>query len=131
MNSQTEEAASGGPSSRDTALLVLAVGLLVGGMFAFYYFNPQYNVLIRTLILLGATVAAIVLAAQTFQGKVMWGYVQGSRTELRKVVWPSRQESVQTTLMIAVVVLIMALFLAGVDWVLSTSVHKLVGAKGS
>jgi preprotein translocase subunit SecE len=130
MNSQTEEVVSGGPGSRDTALLVLAIGLLLGGMFAFYYFTAQYNILIRALMLLGSTIAAIVLTAQTVQGKVLWSYVQGSRTELRKVVWPSKQESIQTTLMIAVVVLIMALFLAGVDWVLSTGVHKLVGAKG-
>jgi preprotein translocase subunit SecE len=130
MNSQTEEVTSGGPSSRDTALLVLAVLLLLGGMFSFYWFTDQFNVLIRTLMLLGATVAAIVVAAQTQQGKTLWGYVQGSRTELRKVVWPSKQESIQTTLMIAVVVLIMALFLSGVDWLLSTGVQKLLGTKG-
>jgi preprotein translocase subunit SecE len=130
MNSQNEELASGGPSTRDTALLVLAIGALLGGMFAFYYFNPQYNVLIRALMLLGATIAAIVLAAQSHQGKVMWGYVQGSRTELRKVVWPTRQESVQTTLMIAVVVVVFAVFLAGIDWVLNYGVQKLIGTKG-
>ncbi len=129
MNSQTEELSGGGPSARDTALLVLAVAVLLGGMFAFYYFNPQYNVLIRTLMLLGATIAAIVLAAQTVQGKTMWSYVQGSRTELRKVVWPTRQESVQTTLMIAVVVIVFAFFLAGVDWALNYGVHKLLGTK--
>jgi preprotein translocase subunit SecE len=130
MNSQTEEVTSGGPSSRDTALLVLAVLLLLGGMFSFYWFTDQFNVLIRTLMLLGATVTAIVAAAQTQQGKVLWGYVQGSRTELRKVIWPSKQESIQTTLMIAVVVLVMALFLSGVDWLLSTGVQKLLGTKG-
>ena len=128
MNPETQEPAAGS-SATDTALLTAAVLLLLGGMFAFYYFNPQYNVLIRTLMLLGSIVVAIGLAARTAQGKVIWSYVQGSRTELRKVVWPTRQESVTTTLMIAVVVIVFAFFLAGVDWVLNYGVHKLVGAK--
>ena len=128
MNSQTEETA-GGPGALDSVLLVAAVALLVGGMFAFYYFTPQFNVLIRTLMVLGSVIAAVGLSSQTVQGKLIWGYVLGARVELRKVVWPTRQESIQTTLMIAVVVLIMALFLAGVDWVLAKGVHELVGAK--
>jgi preprotein translocase subunit SecE len=128
MTPETQEPAAGS-SATDTALLATAVLLLLGGMFAFYYFNPQYNVLIRTLMLLGSTVVAIALTSRTAQGQVLWGYVQGSRTELRKVVWPTRQESVTTTLMIAVVVIVFAFFLAGVDWVLNYGVHKLVGAK--
>jgi preprotein translocase subunit SecE len=129
MTPETQAPEAGPSGTLDTALLLVAVLLLLGGMFAFYYFNPQYNVLYRTLMLLGSTVVAIALASRTQQGKLMWSYVQGSRTELRKVVWPSRQESVTTTLMIAVVVIVFALFLAGVDWALNTGVHKLVGAK--
>jgi len=129
MTPETQAPEAGPSGTLDTALLLAAVLLLLGGMFAFYYFNPQFNVLIRTLMLLGSTVVAIGLASRTEQGKVMWGYVQGSRTELRKVVWPTRQESVTTTLMIAVVVIVFAFFLAGVDWVLNYGVHKLVGAK--
>jgi preprotein translocase subunit SecE len=130
MTPETQAPEAGTSGTLDTALLLAAVVLLIGGMFAFYYFNPQYNVLYRTLMLLGSTVVAIALAARTAQGKTMWSYVQGSRTELRKVVWPTRQESVTTTLMIAVVVIVFAFFLAGVDWVLNLGVHKLVGAKG-
>ncbi|MES1262747.1 MAG: preprotein translocase subunit SecE, partial [Peristeroidobacter soli] len=93
MNPDTQEPAAGS-SITDTALLMAAVLLLIGGMFSFYYFNPQYNVLIRTVMLLGSIGVALGLSSRTSQGKVMWGYVQGSRTELRKVVWPTRQESV-------------------------------------
>src|ERR1043166_2513946 len=117
MTPDNQEAAAG-PSHVDTLLLLAAVLLLLGGMFSFYYFNPQYNVLYRTLMLLGSMGLAIVLASRTQQGKGMWAYGKGSRTELRKVVWPSRQETVTTTLMIAVVVIVFAFFLAGVDWVL-------------
>src|SRR5690349_4454138 len=98
MNPETQDVASAGPSTRDTAMLVLAILLLLGGMFAFYYFTSQYNVLIRALMLVGATIAAIVISAQTVQGRGLWGVMKGANIERRKVVWPSRQESVQTTL---------------------------------
>jgi preprotein translocase subunit SecE len=126
MDVQTTEQKAGS-SHKDTALLSLAVFALLGGMFAFYYFETQFNVLIRTLMLLGGLVVAAAAAYQTATGKSLWGYVVGSRIELRKVVWPSRQESVQATLMIAVVVLVMALLLWGLDSLLLWGVETLTG----
>ncbi|SFF52496.1 protein translocase subunit secE/sec61 gamma [Fontimonas thermophila] len=114
-------------SRRDTVLLAVAAGALLGGMFAFYYFEARFNALVRTLMLLGGLAAGLVLAYQTAAGKTLWGYVVGSRIELRKIVWPTRQESVQATLMIAVVVLIMALLLWGLDSVLLWGVETLTG----
>ena len=115
-------------SHKDTALLVFSVALVIGGLWAFYHFNPDFNVLIRTVMLLGALVGAAVAAYATAAGKELAGYVTGAyRIELRKVVWPSRQESVQATLMIAVIVIIFALVLAGVDWVLNYGVRALTG----
>ena len=116
-----------GGSAKDTALLVLSAALVVGGLWAFYSFDPQFNALVRTLMLLAALGAALAAAYQTALGRELWGYVVGSRTELRKVVWPSRQESVQATLMIAVIVLIFALMLGGIDWLLNTGVRALTG----
>lgn len=126
MDVQTTEQKAASPH-RDTALLTLAAVALLGGMFAFYYFETQFNVLIRTLMLLGSLAVAVALAYQTVVGKSLWGYVVGSRIEMRKVVWPSRQESVQATLMIAVVVLVMALLLWGLDSALLWGVEKLTG----
>ena len=114
-------------SHKDTALLGLAAAVLLGGMFSFYYFDPQYNALVRTLMLLGSLVVALALAYQSAGGKALWGYVSGSRVEIRKIVWPSRQESVQATLMIAVVVLVMALLLWGLDSLLLWGVETLTG----
>jgi preprotein translocase subunit SecE len=114
-------------SHKDTALLAVSAAVLLGGMFAFYYFEGQFNTLIRTLILLGGLAAGVALGYQTATGRALWGYITGSRTELRKVVWPSRQESVQATLMIAVVVLIMALLLWGLDTLLLWGVETLTG----
>nr|WP_301331544.1 preprotein translocase subunit SecE [Solimonas terrae] len=96
-------------------------------MFAFYYFEGQFNSLVRTLILLASFAVTLTLAYQTELGRELWGYVSGARTEMRKVVWPTRQQSVQTTLMIAVVVLIMALLLWGLDSALLKGVETLTG----
>jgi preprotein translocase subunit SecE len=116
-----------GSSSKDTIFLIVAAAALLGGMFAFYYFEGQLNAFVRTLILLAGLVATGALAYQTTLGRDLWGYVTGARTELRKVVWPTRQESVQTTLMIAVVVLVMALLLWGLDSLLLWGVETLTG----
>ncbi len=125
MDSQKEQQAG---SSKDTALLIAAFLLIVGGLSAFYYFVGQFNVLVRTLMLLASLGAALFAAYQTQLGKVMWSYINGAyRIEARKVVWPSRQESIQATLMIAVVVLIMAVLLWGLDGALLWGVKSLTG----
>jgi preprotein translocase subunit SecE len=126
---QNQQPVAGSASSfKDTALLWLAVAFAVGGLWAFYYFDPQFNSLIRTLILLGSLVAAALVGWASAPGKELAGYVTGAyRIELRKVVWPTRQESLQATLMIAVFVTIFALLLAGVDWLLGLGVRSLIG----
>jgi len=126
MDSQKEQLDAG--SSKDTALLIAAFLLIAGGLSAFYYFIGQFNVLVRTLMLLASLGVALFAAYQTHLGKVMWSYINGAyRIEARKVVWPSRQESIQATLMIAVVVLIMAVLLWGLDGALLWGVKSLTG----
>lgn len=124
MSSHTEDK-SGSPL--DTILLLLATGLVGGAIVAFYYFQADYNALVRTGGVVLAVVAALAMIYQTQLGKAAWATMQGSRIEMRKVVWPTRQESVQTTLLIAVVVLIMALALWGLDNVLLWAVKGLTG----
>jgi preprotein translocase subunit SecE len=124
-SSQTQHNAG---SFKDTALLVAALALLAGGLWAFYALTGQYNILVRVLMLLACIGASVFAAYQTQSGQVMASYVTGAfRIELRKIVWPSRQESIQATLMIAVVVLIMALLLWGLDGVLLWGVKSLTG----
>jgi preprotein translocase subunit SecE len=125
MDTQTTEQQAVS-SHKDTLLLIAAVALLLGGMFAFYYF-AEAPLLVRWLAMLGGLAAGLFVAYQSAPGKALWGYVTGARTELRKVVWPSRQESIQATLMIAVVVLIMAVLLWGLDSALLWGVEKLTG----
>ncbi|EIT71941.1 MULTISPECIES: preprotein translocase subunit SecE [Hydrocarboniphaga] len=124
MEPQIESPSS---SRYDSLLLLASVVLLVGGMFAFYWFNGTLNAALRMLMLIAALGAAVAVAYQTQLGRELWGYVIGARSELRKVVWPSRQEALQSTLMIAVVVLVMSLLLWGLDSFLLFGVKSLTG----
>lgn len=126
MESQQNDLSTGS-SHRDSALLVTSLGLIVAGLASFYLFAAELVAPVRVLILLAAIGLALGVAYQTALGKTLWGYIAGSRIELRKIVWPSRQESVQATLMIAVVVLLMALLLWGLDSVLLWAVKLLTG----
>ena len=103
-----------GQSRFDTVKLIAAILVLAGGVTAFYYFAEQYFLPYRVLALLAVTVVAIVIAYNTAAGKTLWTYAQDSRAELRKVVWPTRTETLQTTLVVAIVVVVVGLFL----WVL-------------
>ena len=110
----------------DTPLLVVALALLLGGMVASYYFDPQLGKIPRLAILLGSLAVSVFLVSRTGTGSTVAAYLKGANDERRKVVWPTRQESVQTTLVIAVFVVIVALFLSGVDWLLSHGVQALI-----
>jgi len=114
-------------SRLDTVLLIGAIVLLIGGMVVYYAFTAELSKLPRMAIMLGSIVAAVAIVYRTAVGRDLWTYIQGSRVELRKVVWPTRQESLQTTLIIAVFVIIVALLMWGLDAALLFGVHKLTG----
>ena len=69
----------------------------------------------RVLALLAVVVFAVMIAYQTMVGKILWSYFQNSRTELRKVVWPTRVETMQTTLIVSIVVIVAGVFLWFLD----------------
>ncbi|WP_043768434.1 preprotein translocase subunit SecE [Algiphilus aromaticivorans] len=117
--------ASGG--SLDTLWMLAALAVVVGGVAAFYLLQPEYNVAVRAAIVVASVGAAAFMFYQTANGRTAWGYLVGARIEMRKTTFPTRQESVQTTLLIAVVVLIVALFLWGLDSFLLWAVQLLTG----
>ncbi len=105
MNGKTEIEA--GPL--DTVKLVAAALILIAGI-AGYYLYPDESVLLRVGGVVAALIVALLVAFQSTQGKELWRFIQGSRVELRKVVWPNQQETLQTTLMVFVFVLILGVF---------------------
>ena len=120
------EISNEGSSPLDTLKLFVALALLVGGVYGFYYFEAQ-AAWIRLLGLLGVVAVAVFVMVQTRMGRGIWRFATDSRTEVRKVVWPSRQETLQTLLIIAIAVLIMALFLWAVDSLLFWIVRLATG----
>ena len=97
------------PTIFDTAKLLLAVVILIGSIFGYYYFANE-SVLWRSIGVFVAFLVAVWVAFQSAQGRTLWAFIQGSRTELRKVVWPTREETIQTTIVVLVFALIMGVF---------------------
>jgi len=125
MNSPAEATRA----SLDTTKLALAALLLIGGIAAFYWF-AEYSVLLRVLGLLIISGGAAALALQTQPGRQLWQFVTDVRMEVRKVVWPTRQETIQTTLVVMVMVLIVAIVLWLFDIVLMQLLRFLTGQGG-
>ena len=125
----TEQAQPGGPSALDTVKLVTALAILFAGLAAFYVLT-SYPLAVRWVIVLLALGAGIVVALQSVQGRAFWQFVQGSRIELRKVVWPTRQESLQTTLVVFVAIVAMGIFFWILDWILGSVTRALTGQGG-
>jgi preprotein translocase subunit SecE len=115
MNTQQQPVETKAAAPLDTLLLLLAVLAVVGGIAAFYMLAGQLNFTLRVVLVLAGLGVASGLAYQTMAGKNTWGYIRGSQVELRKTTWPTRQESLQATLMIAAVVLVFALMVWALD----------------
>jgi len=110
----------------DSLKMGAAVLLLAGGIYAFYHFQEMHAVL-RVLGLLAVAAIAVLLASQTVFGRQVAGFVSGANSEVRRVVWPSRTETVQTTMAVLLVVLLVGIFLWLLDMVLLYGIQLLTG----
>lgn len=118
-----------GNSALDTLKLLVAGGILVGGIFGYYYY-ADVSVLLRAIGVLLAFAAGVAVALQSTRGQDLWRFVQGSRVELRKVVWPTREETIQTTVTVLVFALIMGVFFWLLDMFLLYATRLLTGQGG-
>ncbi|MDH5712025.1 MAG: preprotein translocase subunit SecE [Gammaproteobacteria bacterium] len=110
----------------DTVKLLLAIGLLLAGVAGFYYYEAE-GLIYRVLGLLAFVVVALAVVYTTQLGQSIVGFGRESRAEVRKVVWPTRQETIQTTMMVIVTVIILGIFLWLIDMVLVSAVQYLTG----
>jgi preprotein translocase subunit SecE len=97
------------PTFVDTAKLALAILIVLAGLVSYYYFADS-SALLRALGVIVALAAATVVAFTSLQGRMLWKFIQGARVELNKIVWPTREETIQTTLVVLVVALIGGVF---------------------
>jgi len=112
MATQTETSESG---VLDIVKLLIAAVALIGGLYAYYYFEGNVAQALRVLMVLGGAIAGIGIAMTSTQGQRLWHFIQGSRVEIRKVVWPTKQETTQTAIAVFVFTLVMMLFFWGLD----------------
>lgn len=117
------EAGGGLPDALKGAV---AIVLLVAGTAAFYVL-ADHSLLYRVIGLLVVVGVALAIAAQTEKGRTAITFIREARTEVRKVVWPTRKETMQTTGMVLVVVVIVAIFLWMLDGLLAWAVGRLLG----
>lgn len=111
MNSQAKEVTS----NVDVLKYILSLVLISAGVVAFYQFS-EYSQLYRVLGMVAIVIVALTIMLTTALGRHSWAFAQEARQEVRKVVWPTRQETMQTTLMVFAMVIIVGFII----WLLDT-----------
>ena len=124
MATQTDTSESG---VLDIIKLLIAAVALLGGLYAYYYYETTVAQALRVLMVLGGTAAGIGIAMTSTQGQRLWHFIQGSRVEIRKIVWPTKQETTQTAIAVFVFTLILMLFFWALDSGLLWLTRTLVG----
>ena len=116
-------------SMNDAVKWIVSLAVLVAGLVGFYYFS-EHSTLLRVIGLLIAVGVSVVVAVQTEKGRLTWDFMRDSRTEVRKVVWPTRKETTQTTLIVLAVVALVAVIMWMLDSLLGWLVRLLLGQGG-
>jgi preprotein translocase subunit SecE len=121
------EQAQQGAGALDTVKLVAAVAILAGGIASFY--SLPWPIWARWLVVLAALGVGALVALQSAQGRTFWEFVQGSRVELRKVVWRDKDSpsTGQVALLVLIVIALMTLFFWVLDWGLAWLTRMLSG----
>ena len=109
----------------DKIKLAVAVLLVIAGIWGFYYLGAS-PLIARLGAILAGVLAAVAVAWTSEPGKRFYAYAQEAMVETRKVVWPSRKETMQTTGIVVAFVIVMALFLWIVDAILARVVELFV-----
>jgi preprotein translocase subunit SecE len=116
-------------SLRDTALLILSIVAILGGVAAFYWFDELALTLRIGMVILGLAAGAGLMWLSSY-GKEFVQFSQAARVELRKVVWPARQETMQTTIVVFVFAGLMGVFFFLLDLALTWMTRFLGGTTG-
>lgn len=114
------------PAIIDTALLAAAGLVVLASIVAYYYFEDA-SIVLRVVGILAGFGAGAALLYQSRQGQVIWQFIVGSRVEIRKVIWPNRQETVQTTITVFIFLLILGVFFWSLDFVLLMITRAVTG----
>ncbi|ORU94322.1 MAG: preprotein translocase subunit SecE [Cycloclasticus sp. symbiont of Poecilosclerida sp. N] len=122
MSVETEDASG----QFDIAKLGLAIVAIVAGIGGFYFYADE-SLLLRVIGLLVMLSIAVGLVYATALGQSFWQFAQGSRIELKKIVWPTKKETMQTTLIVVVMVLFVGILLWVFDGLLLWAIGHVTG----
>jgi len=125
MNAQAEDASK----VFDVVKQGLSLVLVIVGVAGFYYFSetPGFTLLYRVLALVAIIIIAIGVVFTTDAGRTVWVFALEAKQEVRKVVWPTRDETVRTTLLVFGMVFLVGLILWLLDWGLLVAIKSLTG----
>ena len=112
-------------SALDVVKNIVAVALVFVAIAGFYIYAEE-SFLYRVLGLVAVSLVAAGIALSTAGGKNLLAFMKNARTEVRKMVWPTRVETMQTTLMVIVIVIALAIFLWFVDMLLGLGIGSLL-----
>jgi preprotein translocase subunit SecE len=112
----------------DTPVMILSLAIVLLGIGAFYYFT-EIRLFYRVLGLLTVLVISGFVLYQTSFGQTIYGYVVDSKMELKKVSWPTKQETTQTALGVIVIVFIIGILLWLLDMLLAWAIGTLYGVR--
>jgi preprotein translocase subunit SecE len=120
MNTKAEQPK--GTNAADVGKLILAALILVAGVFAYSWYSNDANLpsSVRMLGVLAALIVALAIASFTALGRRVRNFIGESQFELRKVVWPTKDETIKTTGIIIVVVIVLSLLLGLIDLILKS-----------
>ena len=116
-----------GPGIVNKVKWLITFGLLISAVIG-NHLHGEMSVVIRAIGVIILVGLALGVAATTAKGKVAINFSQEARMEVRKVIWPTRQETIQTTIIVLVVCIIMALALWGIDGIMVRLVSFITGA---
>jgi len=110
----------------DKIKLIIAVAIIAASMYV-YYSQEEISVLYRVLGVFAAVIIAFLISAKTEKGAASIAFVRASVVEMKKVVWPSKKETTQTTLTVGVMVVIVGIILWTFDQLIGWGVRLLTG----
>ena len=124
MNSKAVQQKSGGAG--DIVKYALAILLAAGGVFAYIWFENWGGPLRTAAVVIGLLAGAAIFLLATTKGAQTREFLSESRFELRKVVWPTREEALKTTWVVMIAVAILSLILSSFDWIIQLAVKFLL-----
>ena len=120
MNVKAQAIDTDAGKSTDTVLLTVAVLLVIAGVVAYYLLPRSVPSLVHAACVVGGIILALAVTWFTKLGRATREYIHETQFEMRKVVWPTREETIRTTLVVILVVVVLSIVLGVIDIILKS-----------